>query len=305
MKKPCVFLAILAVSATLVGKTSVRVEEQLRVADTNELQLLIRMDGTMLIGRVTRIVADYVHFETEADTSIIFIPQIKELREITEENIKNGRYWFPNPNANRLYLFPTARPLEKGAGYVAGYYIIAPMAAYGLTDNFAIAGGASFLSAVNMVGAYFLPKFGVLLGDYVSISIGGAAAQGLSQDDFDPTLLAAYGSVTFGRPSASLTLGAGYGIFRLYTEGTQEQTSFSGTLGFMVGGEIRVARTISIVTENYFMQGLWDYRPIVSCGIRFFGERFSLEGAFINTLGVHGFTVRFPGFPFVGIVYNF
>jgi hypothetical protein len=195
--------------------------------------------------------------------------------------------------------------LEKGAGYVAGYYVIAPMVAYGLTDNFSIAAGASFLAAVNVAGAYFLPKLGVMLGDYVALSIGGAAAQGLSQEDFDPTLIAAYGSATFGRASSSLTLGTGYGIFRLYTEGTQEQTSFNGTLGFMVGGEVRVARTISIVTENYFLQGLWNYSPVVSCGIRFFGERFSLEGAFINTLGPGGFTVRFPGFPFVGIIYNF
>ncbi len=303
-----VVLAILSVSGALFARKPASVEEQLRVADSGELQLLIRTDGALLFGRITKIVADHVYFETEGDTVIIFIPQIKEVKEITRDNIKNGKYWSPNPNVNRLYLFPTARPLKKGRGYVAGYYIIAPMAAYGLTERFSIAGGASFLNAagaVFMAGAYLAPKFAVSIGDYVSLSAGAAGAQGCSQRDFDPTLLIAYGAGTFGKPGASLTFGAGYGVFRLSADSTVEFGEFTGALGFMAGGEIRMTRRIAIVTENYFMQGLWDFKPIVSYGMRFFGESFSLEGAFINTIGVEEFKGRFPGFPLVSIVYNF
>ncbi|MCK4334654.1 hypothetical protein KAX06_07750 [candidate division WOR-3 bacterium] len=307
MKKLCltafvVFMFIFIPSTILYARKPSRVEEQLRVAEANELQLLIRMDGEMLFGRIVKIVADYVHFEIDGDTTIIFIPQIKEVREVTSENIKNGRYWFPNPNATRLYLCPTARLLGKGTGYVAAYYILAPLAAYGVTDNFTIAGGASFLTAVNFGGAYLLPKVGVALGEYVSLSAGVVAAQGFGEDGFNPTLLLGYGAGTFGRPDVSISVGAGYGVSRLYTQGPEEKTTFYSTPGFMLGGELRVARKIALVTENYFIREWGNYRPVISYGMRFFGETFSLEGAFIYTKDL---ITGFPGFPFGSIVYNF
>jgi len=307
MKKLCltafvVFMSISIPSSVLYARRPSRVEEQLRVAEANELQLLISMDGEMLFGRITKIVADYVHFETDGDTTIIFIPQIKEVREVTSDNIKNGRYWFPNPNATRLYLCPTARLLRKGQGYVAAYYILAPLVAYAVTDNFTIAGGASFLTAVNFGGAYLLPKVGVALGEYVSLSAGAVAVQGFGQEGFNPTLLLGYGVGTFGRPDVSISVGAGYGVSRLYTQGLEEKTMFYSTPGFMLGGELRVTRKIALVTENYFIREWGNYRPVISYGMRFFGETFSLEGAFIYTKDLID---EFLGFPFASIVYNF
>lgn len=305
MKKLCLtaFVVFMSIpSSVLYARRPSRVEEQLRVAEANELQLLIRMDGEMLFGRIVKIVADYVHFETDGDTTIIFIPQIKEVREVTSDNIKNGRYWFPNPNATRLYLCPTARLLRKGQGYVAAYYILAPLVAYAVTDNFTVAGGASFLTAVNFGGAYLLPKVGVAFGEYVSLSAGAVAAQGFGQEGFNPTLLLGYGVGTFGRPDVSISVGAGYGVSRLYTQGPEEKTMFYSTPGFMLGGELRVTRKIALVTENYFIREWGNYRPVISYGMRFFGETFSLEGAFIYSKDL---ITGFPGFPFGSIVYNF
>lgn len=307
MKKLCltafvVFMSISIPLTVLYARKPSRVEEQLRVADTNELQLLIRMDGEMVFGRIVKIVADYVHFASDGDTTVIFIPQIKEVKGITSSNIKNGRYWFPNPNAARLYLAPTARLLQKGKGYVAAYYILAPLVAYGVTDNFTLAGGASFLTAVNFGGAYLVPKVGIALGEYVSLSAGGVAAQGFGEEGFNPTLFLGYGVATFGKSDASVSVGAGYGVSRLYTQGPEDKTTFYSTPGFMLGSELRVARRIALVTENYFIMEWENYRPVISYGMRFFGETFSLEGAFVYTKDL---VVGFPGFPFVSIVYNF
>ncbi|MEA3311551.1 MAG: hypothetical protein U9Q76_04970 [candidate division WOR-3 bacterium] len=65
-----------------------------------------------------------------------------------------------------------------------------------------------------------------------------------------------------------------------------------------------MARRVSLVTENYMISD-WDFIPVASLGIRFLGEKFALDVAFINTIGHPAFEGQSPGFPFIGITYNF
>jgi hypothetical protein len=68
----------------------------------------------------------------------------------------------------------------------------------------------------------------------------------------------------------------------------------------MIGGEKRIARRFSLVSENWILPGV--NHPIVFYGMRFFGDRLSFDLAFINSLG-NG--VPFPGIPYVDFVVAF
>ncbi len=284
-------------------KTTVRVEDAIKLPDSTNVQVLVTKKGASFIGRIEKIVGDEIRFKTDTIDTMIFIPDIKTIREVPLTSIKNGKYWYPDPNASRLYLTPTARPLHRGEGYVSGYYVIVPLVTYGLTDNLSIAGGGTFLLSTPMIGGvYILPKFGVSFGDYVSVAGGVAAGKSWGAQGFSPALGAAFVLLTLGPPEISVTAGTGYAAYR----GTNaEDTLFSQTPAFVVGSSIRILRKMAFVTENYLIKNWLNYSPIVTYGLRFFGENFTLDVAFINTVGYGGFSGKFPGLPIAAITYKF
>jgi energy-converting hydrogenase Eha subunit B len=65
----------------------------------------------------------------------------------------------------------------------------------------------------------------------------------------------------------------------------------------MVGGEHRVSRRIKLVTENYvFPDG-----GLVSGGVRFLGERLSVDLGLVSPVGAGGFVAV----PMVNFVWKF
>ena len=72
--------------------------------------------------------------------------------------MRNEKYWFPNPNATRLYFAPTAHMLRKGKGYFADYYLFSPSVVYGITDNITIGGGVSLFPAAGIKGGFFFTE---------------------------------------------------------------------------------------------------------------------------------------------------
>lgn len=68
----------------------------------------------------------------------------------------------------------------------------------------------------------------------------------------------------------------------------------------MFGGEKRLSRRMAVVTENWILPGVDD--PLISYGIRFMGEKLSVDLALVNTLGEHAI---FPGIPYINFVVKF
>ncbi len=295
-------LALLIPGGEVYCKTAERVEDHIKLPDSANLQILITKKGATLIGRIEKILGDEISFRTDSTDTVVFIPDIKSIAEVPFTSIKNGKYWYPDPNASRLYLTPTARPLNKGEGYVSGYYIIAPLAAYGLTNNVSLAGGGTFLLSTQIGGLYVLSKFGISFGNFVSLAGGAAAAKAWGGESFSPALGAAFLLVTLGPPELSATLGGGYAAYKGTNPG---DTLFSTTPAFVVGSSIRILRKMAFVTENYLIQNWLNYSPIVTYGLRFFGEKVTLDVAFINTVGYDGFSGKFPGLPVAAITYKF
>jgi hypothetical protein len=71
----------------------------------------------------------------------------------------------------------------------------------------------------------------------------------------------------------------------------------------MLGGSTRVSRHTSLITENYVYSGNAS-NAFVSYGVRFFGEKLSVDLAFVNVLGRDSHPI-FPGIPFVAFSTRF
>lgn len=291
------------VRVPLTGK---EVEGNLRIPAAGYVQILTLKNNTTWIGRVTDKSEEKIDFETAGRVEVVPIPLIKSIKQVPETDIRRGKYWFPDPNRSRMYAGPTGYPLNRGQGNVAAYYLLVPLVSYGITDNLTVAGGAAYMGVYDyehlVAGVYLLPRVGIRLGQHFAVSAGGAAGYASGFGDFNPVMFAAYGVGTFSTCNLNLTAGGGYGFYK--GTGPEWVEGFSSTPAFIVGADYRLLPWLSVVTENYLVRA-WTqdnpYSPLMSYGIRFFGERYSLDVAFIKTRDF-GWVL---GFPFVAIVYHF
>jgi hypothetical protein len=99
-----------------------------------------------------------------------------------------------------------------------------------------------------------------------------------------------YGVGTIGNNDRSITFGLGYGF---------EDEQLAEQPIYVLGGEYRFSRKMALVSENWFVSGMES--PAVSYGCRFFGEKMSVDLAFITPLK----DAIFPGIPYIDFVVNF
>ena len=259
---------------------------------TDTLQILKTRDGSVLLGRVVMEDADSVRFQTTMGTLVIARSNIQDLTEVPASAMRDGSYWPPNPHATRLFFAPTGRMLARGERYFQNTYLFFLSAAGGVTERVTVGGGLSILPLSNFSdNVFFLtPKVGLVSQERLNVAAGVLAGfAGLSSGGSAFGIV--YGVATLGGPDASATGGAGIG----YTG-----DGFADRAVVMLGGEKRLGRRASFITENYLIPGAGQ--PLISYGIRFFGERLSVDLALINTLGEGAL---FPGFPFVDFAVRF
>ena len=240
-------------------------------------------DGSVVYGRLERLGVDSVIVLSAAGRLALVRSSVREVRAAGAAHRHDDGsvdYWFPNPHSSRLAFAPTGRMLGQGEGYVADHDIVVGSFAVGITDRITIGGGGFLIPDSR---AWFVtPKVGVVRGEDFNLAIGAIAG------GWGTTETGGVGYVvgTFGGPDRSLSLAVGNGF------------AGSGPVRgqvFMVGGEARVARRLSLLSENYFGTDLNG--AAVSYGVRLLGERTSVDLVFFNS------TTKplFPGIPFLGV----
>lgn len=282
--------------------TAKDISRDLRIPEEGITQIIKVSDGTTLMGKITRIGETDITFQTSMGELTVAIVSIKEIREVKSSSVKGGGYWFPNPNRTRLYIAPTGRMLESREGYFAVADLFFPSFAFGLTDFITIGGGMTLFPGVDLDRQilYISPKIGISTGEKYSLALSGTwfSIPDYTDDLFDDddegeniNIGMIFGVGTYGNSDNNITLGLGYGFGE--GETTDEPV-------FIFGGEYRVSRRLSLVTENWKIPDI--DQPLGSYGMRFLGEKLSVDLAFYTPLGED---FIFPGFPFVGFVYNF
>lgn len=294
--KLVLFICLIILSSTQSpAQISKQVQDNLKIPDSEHVQIITTHDKSTMIGRILEIREKEIRFKAEFGEITIPIDKIISIEIVPASSIKDGVYWFPNPNATRLFFAPTARMLKQGDGYFADYYLFFPAFAYGITNNITIGGGMSLIPGVDIDKQifYFTPKVGLSATKKFNLGIGALIIKIPDFDDEDKSPLVGilYGVGTYGNPNSSLTFGLGYGF-------VDDEVADKPMI--MIGGEHRISRRLALVTENWILPGVDN--PMVSYGVRFFGEKMSFDLALLNTIGEGAI---FPGIPYVDFVFNF
>ena len=256
-----------------------------RVRDSSNVSVRLT-DGSVLYGMLERSDRDSVIVHT-AGTRVAFansrVRLVRPAGEARQRADGSTEYWFPNANTTRLFFAPTGRTLERGEGYFASHEVILGSVAVGLTDRVTM-GGGSFI-VPNSQFWFVTPKVGLVRGEKVNVSVGMLLG-GVG----DETGGIGFASGTYGGENSNVTFAIGNAF---------AGTKLAKSQVYMLGGERRVSRRLSLVTENYVLPGL--AKPLVSYGARILGEKLSVDLAFINYSG----KMVFPGIPYVDFVVRF
>jgi len=188
-------------------------------------------------------------------------------------------------NPTRLFFGPTGRALGKGEAYFGAYESLLPFFQVGLTDRISIGGGALPLFFAGSQTPFWLtPKVQVAKTDFLQASVGVLHVANLPGHNFG----IAYGVATIGEADSAFTFGGGYA----YTRG-DEHEDHGGAPVMMLGLERRISNRTKVITENYF----FGDGGIVSGGIRFLGDKLTVDIGLFSPLGAGAF--------FAGPVVNF
>ncbi|WP_242922780.1 hypothetical protein [Pontibacter liquoris] len=252
-------------------------------------------DGSLIQGILLGQDELNIRLRTESAGDIT-IPKsrVKRLQELDERNFKNGVYWFENPNATRYLFGPSAFSLRKGEMYYQNTYLTVNSFNYGITDNFTLGGGFELISTVTGTPVFFLtPKYTFPVSEKLRAGAGILYLNAANIEEEFSGLGVGYGIVTYGSTDNNATLGLGYG----YVDG-----SFSSKPIITFSGMRRVGRKVGLVTENW-LAPTDGYYGIYSYGLRFMGEKLTVDLAFINNPDIA--QEIFIGVPYVDFVIKF
>ncbi len=297
-RRLCVLaLAFVALIILAANANAGDIKESLVVPEAGKTQMLTLDDGSTVVGQITEVGDTEIKFKSELGELTIAIERILEVKEVVGTSIKGGKYWYPDPNGHRLFIGPTARMLRKGEGYFSDMLIFFPSVGYGISDNVNISAGMTIIPGIDFSKQLFfaMPKIGVNINEKLSVSGSAmivAVPQGDDDDDDDASVVGVlFSTATLASDNAGLTFGLGFGY-------VDEDVASNPVV--QIGGEVRLTRRMSLVTENWVFPEVDD--PLVSYGFRFFGEKMAVDLAFVTLLEEDPLL---PGIPFVNFVYNF
>jgi hypothetical protein len=203
--------------------------------------------GTTFTGTLVGLSLNGLEFDTQEVGHIsLERDQVRraELQGEAPGKAKSGYYDIGN--GTRLYNAPTGRGLRKGEGTLLTTYLFFVGAEYGITNNFSVGATVSLIPGVPLSQQAFVlsPKFTAPISEKVHVGAGVVYANIPFDGSDSGGAGIGYGSLTYGGADDNLTLGIGYG----FTSG-----EIGSTPVVQLGGQKRISRRISLVSENYIV----------------------------------------------------
>ena len=151
-------------------------------------------------------------------------------------------------NGNRLFFAPTGRGLRKGEGALQDVDVYLLGLNYGITDNISLGGYVSVFPGFSPDQQFlaFTPKISYPVGDNLHAGFGllYVRVPKFDSNGSGTGVGIAYGALTYGGADNNFTVGLGYGFV---------QGDIGKTPIIQVGGQRRVSRRVSLVSENYII----------------------------------------------------
>ncbi|WP_157578511.1 hypothetical protein [Pontibacter roseus] len=252
-------------------------------------------DGSVIQGIFLGQTEDGIRLRTDSAGEIT-IPniQIKSTKIVDDTRIRNGEYWFENPNATRYLFSPSAFSLKKGEAYYQNTYLVLNSFNIGITDNITMGGGFELISTFTGNPAFYLtPKASFKLSEKWRAGGGVLYANVIGIEEDFSGLGIGYGLATYGNSDDNATLGLGYG----FVDG-----EFSSKPVITLSGMKRISRRAALVTENWLVPAD-GYYGVLSYGVRFMGERITVDLAFLNNRDIASEIAI--GVPYIDFVVKF
>lgn len=163
-------------------------------------------------------------------------------------------------NGNRLFFGPTARGLRKNEGVFHDVNIFLVGVNYGITNTFSIGGYASLIPGISLTEQILIltPKLSFPVTEKLHVGAGVLYARVPFDNNNDAAGAGiGYGNMTYGTADKNVTLGVGYTFadYGIYDNGDH------GSFVFQLAGQTRIARRVSLVSENYLIA---DSRPVLA-----------------------------------------
>jgi len=234
-------------------------------------------DGTVYVG--TLIEEDDTHIVlATGDGNEVRIARnnIDEQTTVDPDRIRNGQYWFANPQPTRYFFAPSAIGLRDGDGYYQNTWVLFNNINYGVSDRFSIGAGTVpvFLFGASVFPVWVLPKVSFSNADANRHLAVGGVLGGVAGEGEAASVGLLYTSGTLGGQDRNLTAGVGYG----YQNGSLADTPF-----FNVSGMTRVSQRFYLISENYVFSGD-DVNGLVSFGLRYAPENFAVDFGLVRPL---------------------
>ena len=167
-------------------------------------------DGTTIIGTFIKDESGKIYINDLAGNET-YLPRVMvaQIHEVTDANLKNGEYWFPNLHDSRYFFSPSGFGLKQGEGYMNHIYWLVRQAQFGITDEFSIGGGTSIIGMPTTLNA----KYSFNLSKSLNIAAGYFWVGSLFWDwDIDDKTFISmpFAVITRGSKENNFTLGIGY-----------------------------------------------------------------------------------------------
>ena len=233
-------------------------------------------DGTTIIGTYDRSEEGNIYIK-DLEGEEVYIPKVMvaQIHEVTDDNIKNGEYWFPNLHDSRYFFSPSAFGLKEGEGYHSNSYWMLWQAQYGVTDEFSIGGGTTFWGFPATLNA----KYSFNIKNDINAAMGWfwvGDLFGWTGSDMGSIINMPYAVATKGSRENNITLGMGYNLatpFDDYIDDYRDdnESILSGErLVLNIGGIFRTSRRFSLVFEGWVLNGDGEFQLMGGPGIRYF-----------------------------------
>jgi len=271
------------------------------ITKTDTTYLIEMNDDTEIIGKLISENEKEIKLLTKNFGEITVIKSnIKKKKLLDASNFVKGKYWFRNPNSTRYFIGPSAFTLEPGEGYYQNVALVINSFNVGLTKNISIGGGLELISTFASLASgdfqpifFITPKIGFKVSKIINTGVGILYAN-IPSGDERKGIGMLYGVGTVGNLNHNFTLGLGWGY-----AGDDFEDKPTITLSSMT----RISEKTMFVTENWIIPFDDEYDFYLSYGIRFFGEKISVDLGFINNKDI--FEAIIIGIPYVDFVVKF
>lgn len=264
-------------------------------------------DGSQIFGRIESSETDFLNFITNLNIRIkipknqitevirvqdLYLPKKKAEKSVKDTIPKIPEVEYEDLNSNRMFLFPTAKPMRTGQAYLSFNELFFPFAAFGIEELIVIGAGSSILPGRDINQFYYISpritplkigSFYLAGGIFYSKSFEG----GSHFPPFGSGVI--YGMTTYELTSSSFSFGLGWA----YTG-----KNIADKPMMILGGESKIGTNTKFIIEAWVFDEVKVVVPFI--GTRFYNKNVCFDIALIKPI------VASSGFflPWISITYN-